>query len=129
MQMAISIYAQFINIFLLVHQNNVEMCIIHFVALEVILEFMALYLESLKDHQLQEIMEEHPRIKIRGKDIKTRTPFHKVARAFYKLIRALYVSIFFYFIPYGVFYVLFIFSTAGEGGGHGGGGGGGGGGH
>lgn len=121
--MAISIYAQFINIFLLVHQNNVEMCIIHFVALEVILEFMSLYLESLKDHQLMEIMEEHPRIKIRGKDIKNRTPFHTVARAFYKLIRALYVSIFFYFIPYGVFYVLFIFSTAGEGGGHGGGGG------
>lgn len=80
------------------------MCIIHFVALEVILEFTALYLESLKDHQLHEIMHEHPKVVNKCRDIKKRTCFHKVARFVYKIVRALYVSVLFYFIP---FFVLF----------------------
>ena len=78
-------------------------------ALEVILEFSQLYLESLKDHDLEEILEEHPHIKFRAKDIKTRTPFHRVARYFYKFVRALYVSVFFYFIPYGVFLFMYVY--------------------
>lgn len=75
-------------------------------------------MESLKDNQLNEVLEKHPKILYKGKDIKTRTPFHWVARKFYKTIRAIYVSILFYFIPYGVFFVLFVWSLtdgAGEG--------------
>lgn len=112
MQMFISIYAQFINIYLLVNQSEVEPCIIFFVAFQVILEFMKLYLESLKDPQLVEILDKHPLVKYKGKDIRKRSCFHYLARFVYKVVRAFYVSVIFYFIPYGVFLMMFIFTLA-----------------
>jgi uncharacterized membrane protein len=49
----INILAEFINIYLLTYQHNVEHCIIHFVALEVIVEIPHILIGSLTESKLK----------------------------------------------------------------------------
>ena len=107
------------------------MCIIHFVAMEVIVELTKLYLEALKDNHLEEVFHKHPKIVQKGRDIKfsERSLFHKLARLLYKLTRCIYSSLVFYYAPFMVYFVLTFLSIAGggedsheESGGHEGGG-------
>mmetsp|Transcript_12166 Transcript_12166/g.20508 ORF Transcript_12166/g.20508 Transcript_12166/m.20508 type:complete len:144 (-) Transcript_12166:66-497(-) len=109
MQFVISIFAQAINLYLLTYQHTVDHCIIHFVALEVIMEMSQLYLEALTDEKAKEVLHHHPKIVNRGKDIdfSKRSLFHKVARVIYKFMRAIYCSIIFYFIPFFVWFLNF----------------------
>ena len=50
MQVVTSVYCEGINLYLLTFQHTVEHCIIHFVALEVIMEIPKLYFEALTDY-------------------------------------------------------------------------------
>ena len=99
-----SVYSEIINIFRLSFQHTVEHCIIHFVALEVIMELNKIYLESLNDDKNHEILHYKPKVVIKGNSIKLkgRSCFHKVARIVYKVLRSLYVSVIFYFVPFAV---------------------------
>ena len=105
-QVFTGLLAEYINIILLSHQQTVEYCIIHFVALEVIMEVTNLYFESLLNLKFKSIMHHPPRVIHRSSNIRfgERTTFHQAARLLYRLIRAFYVGFIFYFVP---FLVLF----------------------
>lgn len=107
-QVFTALVTEYINISLLVGQTSVELCIIHFVALEVIMEIASLYFESLLNFKIKSILEEkeQPKCINRSKDIhmKNRSTFHKFARVFYKTIRAFYVSVIFYYVPFMVIF-------------------------
>jgi hypothetical protein len=106
-QVFLALYTEVINIYRLSYQHTVEHCIIHFVALEVIMELNKLYFESLKDHNLKKVMHTHVLIERKGKHITfmSRSFFHKWARVTYKLLRSIYISFVFYFVP---FYIIFL---------------------
>ena len=75
------------------------MCIIHFVALELIMELSKVYLESLTDNKLKFIFEKEVKVINRGREIKffERSLFHQVARFIFKMFRVIYLSFIFYF--------------------------------
>ena len=99
------------NILELSYQNNIQYCIVYFVALHVVMEVKNLYFESLKTNKLKEIMHHAPKVINKGSSIefKSRTCFHKVARVVYKVIRTFYAGFLFYFTPYTVFLVQLTF--------------------
>ena len=92
---------------MLAYQHTVQHCIIHFVALEVIMEVSNLYFESLKNNTLKDLMHHPPESENSCKDIdfSDRSCFHKLARVFYKVFRALQVGVIFYFVPFSVMYI------------------------
>ena len=77
-QVTTALLCEFVNIYMLTYQHTVQHCIIHFVALEVIMEISNMYFESLKSNKLKEIMHHAPKVVIKGKDIKfsDRSFFH-----------------------------------------------------
>mmetsp|Transcript_12167 Transcript_12167/g.20511 ORF Transcript_12167/g.20511 Transcript_12167/m.20511 type:complete len:217 (-) Transcript_12167:89-739(-) len=109
-QVFTSIFAEGINLFMLTYQHTVSHCIIHFVALEVIMEVSNLYFESLMGNKLKAVMHHPPKIEHRGKDIKfaERSLFHKCARLFYKMLRCVYVGFLFYYVPFVVLFLQWI---------------------
>lgn len=80
---------------------------IHFVSLEVIIEFTQLYFEALVDGPVKHLLEHPPKVYKSGRDINfwERTYFHMFARVLYKIIRCFYVSVIYYYIPYSIFIV------------------------
>ena len=50
----INLVAESLNIYMLVYQHTVEHCIIHFVALEIIVEIPHIYMGSLIDDKMKE---------------------------------------------------------------------------
>lgn len=96
-----------ICIYMLAYQHSVQHCIIHFVALEVIMEVSNLYFESLKQNHLKKVMHHPPKAEKRGDEIafSDRSLFHKIARVQYKSLRAVYVGVIFYFIPFSVMWI------------------------
>lgn len=96
-----------ICIYMLAYQHTVQHCIIHFVALEVIMEVGNLYFESLKENYLKNVMHHAPIADHRGQDIhfRERSIFHKFARVYYKVLRTFYVGVVFYFVPFSVMFI------------------------
>lgn len=105
-QVCSSIICEIINVYLLTYQHTVEHCIIHFVALEIIVEIGKMYLESLQGNALKAIMHHPPKRELDGKDIRFRERgcFHKFARVIYVTIRTFYVGIIFYYVPFAVLF-------------------------
>lgn len=95
--------------YLLTYQKNVEYSIIHFVALEMIMELPGMYFMANNYHTLKEICHTHVEQAVKGKDIsfRERSPFHKCARLVYKMVRLIYVTVIYYFIPFGVLFLTF----------------------
>ena len=60
MQVFTAVFCEMVNCYLLSFQQSVEMAIIHFVALEVILEVPKMYFEALADNALKEVLHYHP---------------------------------------------------------------------
>lgn len=107
-QVFTALLTEYINIKLLTAQHTVEHCIIHFVALEVIMEVSSLYYESLMHNKLKKIVHHTPEIRREDKiEFKNKSLYHKIARLFYKLLKLFYVSIIYYFIPFSVIYAQF----------------------
>jgi len=106
-QVQTALFAEMINIWILVTQRDISNCVIYFVALHVIMEVSNLYFSSLMGNKLKKVMEKPPKIDKRGRDIQfmKRSFFHKVARVIYKAFRAYYVSVIFYFMPFSVIYL------------------------
>ena len=108
-----NIGAELINIYMLAFQHSVEHCIIHFVALEVIVEIPHIFMHSLIDDKLKErIFQNNHAIKImrKGSEIdfwQDRCITNKLMRVIYKFNRLIYVSCIFYFQP---FMVIFVYS-------------------
>jgi hypothetical protein len=96
-----------INVIMLSYQHYVSHSIIHFVALEVVIELGEMYLESLMDNPLSQVLHHPVRIRHRGADIKfmDRSLFHKMARLTYKSLRGLYISIIFYYVPFSTIFI------------------------
>jgi hypothetical protein len=109
----INLVAEFLNMYMLVYQHTVEHCIIHFVALEVIVEIPHMYMGSLIDDKLKQRIfksQSHLQVSNKGRDInfwEDRSLLSKISRIIYKSHRALYVSVLFYFAP---FIVIFVYS-------------------
>jgi hypothetical protein len=99
-----ALFCEGICIYMLAYQHTVSHCIIHFVALEVIMEVSNLYFESLTQNPLKAVMHHAPIGDKRAGDIKfsERSCFHKIARVGYKMLRTFYVGIIFYYIPFAV---------------------------
>lgn len=106
---------------MLTFQHTVEHCIIHFVALEVIMEIPKIYVESFTDKSLAGVVHNSITIEKKGKEISffDRSLYHKVARFTYKLSRAFYVSLIFYFVPFMTIFINFMIAEVGHHG-HGG---------
>jgi predicted nucleic acid-binding Zn ribbon protein len=92
---------------MLTYQHTVSHCIVHFVALEVIMDVSNMYFEALKGNLLKEVLHHSPEVVKCGSTIvfRERTCFHKCARVLYKVLRCLYVSVIFYFIPFSVLFL------------------------
>ena len=92
---------------MLAYQQTITHSLIHFVALEVIIEFPKLYFEALVNGHLKQLLHHPAKVFKRGNEIDfwERTSFHKVARVLYKILRCFYVSVIYYFIPYTMFFV------------------------
>jgi hypothetical protein len=101
-QVFTAILAEAINITLLTNQHTVDHCIIHFVALEVIMEVSSLYYESLLHNKLTAILHHPPHIVNFHRNMKweDRPCFHKFARVFFKCVRAIYVGVIYYYVPF-----------------------------
>lgn len=96
-------------IYLLAMQHTVEHCIIHFVALEVIMEVTKLYFESLIDNKLRSVVHHSPKYDSSLKPtFYERSCFHKFGRIIYKMLRAIYVSFIYYFIPYWIILLFWV---------------------
>jgi len=85
----INLFAEFLNLFMLLYQHTVEHAIIHFVALEIIVEVPHIYMGSLLDDQLKDRLFEdngHLHVHHSGSSIKfaDRDLFNKLGRVWYK---------------------------------------------
>lgn len=111
-----SVFCEIINVYLLTYQHTVEHCIIHFVALEIIVEIGKMYLESLQGNALKAIMHHPPMREKAGHTIvfKNRGCFHKFARIIYLIIRTFYVGIIFYYVPFAVLFWQWATKLPGE---------------
>ena len=94
---------------MLIYQYRVDYCIIHFVALEIIVEIPGIYMASLINDKLKSrIFNTHNlEIENKGSDIdfwEDREFTNKIQRIIYKVNRAIYVSLIFYFCPFFVLY-------------------------
>lgn len=109
LQFIAGIYCEMINMYLLTYQKNVEYSIIHFVALEMIMELPSMYFMANNYHKMKEICHAHVEQAVIGKDIQfsKRSMFHKIARVVYKVTRLIYVAIIYYFIPFGILFLTF----------------------
>ena len=105
----INILAEILNIYMLIYQYKVDYCIIHFVALEIIVEIPGIYMSSLIDDKLKDRMFSSHNLAIENKGSEInfwgREFMNKVQRCIYRVNRALYVSAIFYFCPFFVLYV------------------------
>ena len=98
----VNILAEFINVYLLTYQHNVEHCIIHFVALEVIVEIPHILIGSLTADKLKSRMfaSTHSlKVTNKGSNIewKKRSCCNKFGRLSYRFVRAFYIAFIFYF--------------------------------
>lgn len=97
----INISAEILNIYLLLYQKTVEYCIIHFVALEVIVEIPHFYSEALVDDKIKDRIfskTHHLHVHNRGRDMSMskRSCCNAMGRMFYCCFRLIYVSVIFY---------------------------------
>ena len=98
----INIMAEVINLYLLTYQHNVEHCIIHFVALEVIVEIPHILMGSLTNDKLKSrIWKKFHNLQVtnKGRDFvfSKRGLVNKMGRVLYRMARGFYVSVLFYF--------------------------------
>lgn len=123
LQVLMALFCESINVILLTFQHTVDHCIIHFVALEVIMDVPNMYFEAMMDNKLKDFVHHSPkpmREKItdpvtgeerykKGSDIKfsERSCFHKFGRILYKIMRCFYVGCIFYFVPCAVLFLQF----------------------
>lgn len=113
-QVFCALLAECINITLLTSQHTVDHCIIHFVALEVIMEVSSLYYESLLHNKLTKIVHHPPAVTNfnRNMSFGDRSIFHKFARVFFKIVRAVYVGVIFYYVPFVVLFTQWFLPIA-----------------
>jgi hypothetical protein len=112
LQFLTAIYCEGINCWLLSFQTEVEVAIIHFIALHVIMEIPKFYFEALGENHIKSIFHHPATIEKRGINIKMadRSLFHKVARVVYRVLRVIYVSVIFYLIPFVVFFIQYMWA-------------------
>ena len=115
----VALLAEFINLYLLTYQHSVEHCIIHFVALEVIVEIPHIFIGSLINDRLkQRIFNKTHSLKvtIKGSSLKfsERSCSNKLGRVIYRICRSIYASLFFYFQPFIVVFIYFRFMKGGD---------------
>lgn len=129
-QVLMALFCECINISLLTYQHTTDHCIIHFVALEVIMDVSNFYAEAMMENKLKEFVAEadkphrdmiedpvtgEKRYK-KGSEQKfgDRSCFHKLARIVYKLTRCFYVGVVFYFVPFSTLFMQFGFSLSAD---------------
>ena len=101
----INILAELMNIYMLLYQYKVDYCIIHFVALEIIVEIPGIFMSSLIDDKLikRVFCDHNLEIKFKGSELdfwKDRSILNKGQRIIYRVSRSIYISFIFYFCPF-----------------------------
>ena len=115
----INILAEVINLYMLAYQHNVEHCIIHFVALEVIVEIPHILMGSLTNDKLKNrIWQRFHSLQTtnKGRDFvfSERDMVNKIGRVLYRVARGFYVSILFYFQPFIVMAIYLMMIESGD---------------
>jgi hypothetical protein len=89
---------------MLAYQHTVEKCIIHFVALKVIVEIPTLYAGTIQDDKMyQRVFKNQTTLIVTNKGAQmwgSRNALSKIERIVYKFHRSIYVSVLFYFSPF-----------------------------
>ena len=89
---------------MLAYQRTVEKCIIHFVALKVIVEIPTLYAGTIQDDKMYErIFKNQTTLSVTNQGARmwsSRSLLSKIERMIYKFHRSIYVSVLFYFGPF-----------------------------
>jgi hypothetical protein len=112
MQCTGGIGAEVLNLFMLATRISVEKCITFFVAFHVLADIDKIYAEAICDFQSLEAVE-HPLVyKRKPREIKfrDRTLKLKIAHITWVIMEFLYNSIYYYYIPFAVNFVPYIFS-------------------
>ena len=91
-----------LNLYMLAYQHDVEHSIIHFVALEVIIEIPHFFVNSLQEDRLKDkiFSKNHHLHFEKCMKWEDRTFRNKVGRVIFKFWRLFYVACIFYFQPY-----------------------------
>lgn len=115
----ILILIECLNIFQLLFWSTVEFTVIYLMAFKIITWVPKLYYESLLDDQLKDKLFESfntLHIKTEGRNVQwnSRSSGNKLGRFLYKLLRALYVSIIFYFQPFILVFIYFLYIKQGD---------------
>jgi hypothetical protein len=115
----ILILIECLNIFQLLFWSTVEFTVIYLMAFKIITWVPKLYYESLLDDQLKDkLFESFNTLHILhlGKNVQwnSRSSGNKLGRFVYKLLRAVYVSVIFYFQPFILIFLYFIFIKQGD---------------
>jgi hypothetical protein len=102
-KLAMTLFAEFLNLWMLVNQHLITHSVMHFVALEAINELQEVFFESMLQNKLVEMMHHPPKLENKEKiKFMNRSFYHKVARVIYRFWRSIYVSAIFYFLPFGM---------------------------
>lgn len=120
MQVFTAIFGEAVNLSMLLGHREVERCIIHFITLVVVLEMAQMYYGALTIGMgvageagitiVTQVCKE-PVIKTDGKQISMseRSCFQKMGRIVYKFLRALFVSLIYYYAPFLVVIIPFLY--------------------
>ena len=105
------LFAEALNLFMLASRDNVKDCITFFIAFRVLSSIDNIYAESLMDFVLKEAIEEPLKFKRSHKSIRfrERTCAHKIIRASWRVLNIFYNSVYYYFIPFAVNFVPFLY--------------------
>lgn len=112
LQFQTAMFAEIVCVYLLSYQHTIEHCIVHFMALEIIVELPKVYFKSFShDNNVTQVLDEHLIVTNKGSemDFKKRDCLNKYLRILYKIFRGIYVSFVFYFIPFFVLAVQYYY--------------------
>lgn len=100
---------------MLTTRTNVEYCITHFIAFEIVAHIGSIYVENLSDFALKHETHHHPLADMRRS---SEIPFtersfgHKILRIIYKCIKVFFNAFYYYFVSYMVILIPFIFNLS-----------------
>jgi len=95
-----SLFNEIINIMILITRKNVEECIAHYIAFEVIANIGNMYLEHIGFYPLKEAIETPLKTRHAPIPFRQRSCWNKFVRCLYRFMYSFYASVYYYFTPF-----------------------------
>jgi len=100
-------FNEIINIMILVTRQDVESCIAHYIAFELISRIANIFLENVGIFPLKEAIEKPLHRRYAPIPFKKRSLWGKFVRCLYKFLHFFYASVYYYFTPFAVVLIPF----------------------